>query len=281
MYVMSYFRSEAEALHLAISEDGLIWQALNNNLPILSGARGSSLRDPCVMQAQDGLFHLFATSGWEATSIVHAVSDDLLHWSEQELLPVMAHVPNARNAWAPECFYDREAALYRVFWSSSTTEPGNEHDWDHRIWASSTPDFVTWTPAQLFFDPGYSVIDATVAYADGWYWMAFKEERGQNRLGTEGKAIRICSSRQGSGPFTEISEPVTPPLTEGPSLLRLTDRWIMYYDHFYEGFLGASVSEDGRHWTNITAQTRFPEGPRHASALEVGEDAARALRRKS
>ena len=35
MYLMSYFRTQAEALHLAISRDGLVWEALNENRPVL------------------------------------------------------------------------------------------------------------------------------------------------------------------------------------------------------------------------------------------------------
>ena len=53
MYVMSYFRTESEALHLALSDDGLKWRALNDNKPILSGTIGTNtLRDPFVFQAR-------------------------------------------------------------------------------------------------------------------------------------------------------------------------------------------------------------------------------------
>ena len=177
MYVMSYFRTASEALHLAVSEDGLKWRALNGNRPILTGTVGSrTLRDPFILRAQDGRFHLLATDGWTSTSIIHAVSGDLLNWSEQEALPVMAQVPGTRNCWAPEAFYDAEEKVYRILWSS-TVRPdlpahgfqptGEAHVTDHRIWGTATRDFVNYEPPRVFFDPGYNIIDATVARHGG------------------------------------------------------------------------------------------------------------------
>lgn len=279
MYAMSYFRTEAEALHLALSVDGLLWTPLNDNRPILQGTVGScSLRDPFVARARDGLFHLLASDGWASVSIVHAVSVDLLHWSDQVLIPVMASVPDARNAWAPECFYDHGRDLYRVLWSSAMRSDRTVEDWDHRIWASATADFVSYTPAEPFFDPGYSVIDATVVYHEGEYLMAFKDERGENLPDTAYKAIRVCRSHDGTV-FESISDLVTPTLVEGPTLFRHRGRWIMAYDHFMGGHFGAAESADGRTWRAIREQVRFPSGARHGSVFSVDEAKASDLRR--
>ncbi len=291
MYVMSYFRTEAEGLHLAISDDGLEWRALNGNAPILRGTiRSKTLRDPFITCARDGQFHLFATDGWSSDSIIHAVSADLLEWSQQEALPVMAGVTGTRNCWEPECLYDQEAQLYRVLWSSTVVAQlddnasetaGDGRVWDHRIWATSTTDFKSYAPARLFFDPGYAVIDATIVYDGDAYLMAFKDERGENRFGTDWKAIRVCRSRGADGPWTEISELITPPLTEGPSLFRRAGGWTMVFDHFWEGFFGAMHSADGVRWTSITDQMRFPPGPRHASVFEVDPTIGQTLARRA
>jgi hypothetical protein len=96
------------------------------------------------------------------------------------------------------------------------------------------------------------VIDATVVAHKRSYLMAFKDERGENRAGTTGKAIRVCIAPQAHGPWTEISAVVTPPLTEGPALFRRDTRWVMLFDHFMEGFFGAVESQDGRAWSAIT-----------------------------
>ena len=107
--------------------------------------------------------------------------------------------------------------------------------------------------------------------------MAFKDERGENCFGTEYKAIRVAVSRYGNGPFAEISELVTPTLTEGPTLFRRGDEWVMFYDHFMEGYFGASRSADGRVWTSITPEVEFPPEPRHGGVLEVDNEIARTL----
>lgn len=281
MYVMSYFRTSAEALHLAISDDGLRWQALNGNQPILRGETGSkTLRDPFVFQDQTGRFHLLATDGWKAHNIVHAASDDLFHWDEQQLAPVMQSVPGVRNCWAPECFYDSEDDLYRVIWSSSISEPNNSSDWNHRIWSVTTRDFQTYSEPHLFFDPGYSVIDATVVRHGERYLMVFKDERGENRFGTDWKAMRVCFASRAGGPWTEVSELVTPSLTEGPSLFRRGDKWVMIFDHFMEDRFGAMQSTDGVTWENISDQLQFPPGPRHASVLQLDKATSSKLNLK-
>ncbi len=283
MYVMSYFRTEAEALHLAVSEDGLRWRALNEDRPILHGQVGSqTLRDPFVFRAEDGRFHLLATDGWYSECIVHAASADLIAWEPQTLVPVMGGIPHVRNCWAPECFWDREAGLYRLIWSSSTTAPNHPTDLNHRIWQTTTHDFQTFTPAELFFDPGYSVIDATVVRRDdGTYLMAFKDERGDNAgrqrpfgPNTDWKAIRVSTAPTGNGPWGEPSAFVTPSLTEGPALFRLPDgrTWAMIFDRFAHAGYAARVShDDGQTWEPLPGPMVFPPGPRHASVLAVDD----------
>ncbi len=270
MYLLSYFRTDAEALHFALSTDGLRWQAVHHNQPVLRSAIGTRrIRDPFIIPTPGEQFHLLATPGWEADSILHAVSDDLLTWRDERLVPVMQGVAEVRNCWAPECFYDDAVQCYRLVWASSITDPTGQDDWNHRIWSTTTTDFRTYTPAQLFFDPGYSVIDATVVAHKRGYLMAFKDERGENRVGTAGKAIRVCVAPQAQGPWTQMSALVTPPLTEGPALFRRDTRWVMLFDHFMEGFFGAVESQDGRAWRAITEELQLPPGVRHASVMTI------------
>jgi hypothetical protein len=278
---MSYFRTEAEALHLAISEDGLRWTPLCDNAPVWRASVGNrSVRDPHLSQSRDGLFHLFSTNSWRSDHIIHAVSEDLLHWRDATLVPVMSHVPHTRNCWAPECFYDEEEELYRIIWSSTVglKESQYSEGYDHRIWGTTTRDFREYSEALLFFDPGYNVIDASVIRHNGQYLMAFKDERGENRQGTDFKAIRVCTAQRACDEWMQISELITPSLTEGPTVFRRDGHLVMLYDHFCEGFFGASQSDDGIRWQSITSQMQFPPEPRHASVLEVEDAIAEPLR---
>ncbi|NEB04279.1 glycoside hydrolase family 43 protein [Streptomyces sp. SID13726] len=281
MYVVSYFTDADEALHLAYSHDGREFAPVNGGRPVLRGTVSTGrLRDPFIGTGPDGLFHLLATDGWTSPAIVHATSADLLNWSEQRVIPVMAGVAGALNAWAPEFFLDRRTGLYHLIWSS-VVEPGGsaegrdfEHiSQDHRIWHCTTADFVTFSGPAVFFDPGHTVIDATVRErADGGFLMAFKDERGVNDGATAHKDIHMTTFETPGGPYTAPKGPVTPSLVEGPSLFRRGDEWIMIYDHFLEGRYGAARSEDGAHFEPV--ELSLPPGMRHASVLETPVPAA-------
>ncbi|MFE7277913.1 glycoside hydrolase family 43 protein [Streptomyces sp. NPDC057623] len=276
MYVVSYFTDADEALHLARSHDGEEFTPVNGGRPVLRGTVGTGrLRDPFIGLGPDGLFHLLATDGWTSPRIVHATSADLLNWSEQRLVPVMAGVEGALNAWAPEFFLDRASGLYHLIWSS-VVEPGAtaegrdfEHNsQNHRIWHCSTADFRTFSASTVFFDPGHSVIDATVREVDGGgFLMAFKDERGSNDLGTAHKNIHLASFDTPGGPFSAPRGPVTPPVVEGPSFFRRGDELVMIFDHFLEGRYGAARSKNGVDWEPVSLA--LPTGMRHASVLET------------
>lgn len=273
-YVLSYFTAAAEALHLASSVDGLTFTPLNNGQPVLWGTQGSrTLRDPFIGRTDDGVYHLVATDGWSSTSIVHTSSRDLLTWSPQHLLPVMAKVDGAVNAWAPEFFQTPGTDTVHMIWSSVVHPRLGGQVWydtgqDQRIW-STTTDFVTVEPPSLFFDPGYSVIDATVAKDGDGFLMAFKDERGDNFIDTAHKNIRLTRFTTPGGGFAELSEPVTPSPVEGPTLFRRDQDWILLFDHFLEGHYGAVVSQDGHSWQPVPIH--LPPGVRHASVLSLAE----------
>jgi len=278
MYVFSYFKTESEALHLALSDDGFQWKPINNNKPVLTcNVNSKSIRDPFIIKAQDGIFHLFFTDSWRSKYIIHCYSNDLIEWSRQEAIGVMVDVPGTRNSWAPECFYDYEEDLYRIIWSSTVSVEGPVNFKDHRIWSTTTKDFINYTPSKIFFDPGYSVIDATVAYKNGKYLMAFKDERGTNEVDTEFKAIRVCCSEKAEGPYANISELITPNLTEGPVIFEAEGELIMFYDHFKENHYGASISYDGRNWTDIIQKVEFPQGVRHGGVIKIDDSLAKKL----
>ena len=110
VFLFSYFNNNGkDGLHLAYSSDGYNWTALNNDrsllLPVLS--KDSLMRDPCIIRGADNLFHMVWTVSWNERGIGYARSKDLVHWSEQQFIPVMMHEDSARNCWAPEITYDK------------------------------------------------------------------------------------------------------------------------------------------------------------------------------
>lgn len=271
---MSYFTTDDEALYLAESQDGFRFTAVGDG-PVLRGTVGTgALRDPFIAAGPGGRFHLLATDGWTSGSIVHATSSDLRAWSEQELIPVMGDVPGARNAWAPEFFYDPGSRRYQLIWSSvvESRAADGRRDWqntgqDHRIWGCVTSDFRAFSAAELFFDPGFPVIDATVAHDGDRFIMAFKDERGVNQLSTSHKHIMLTAFAQPGADFAAPYGPVSPAPVEGPSFFRRDGEWVLIFDYFLEGRYGAVSSRDGVTWS--PADISVPPGTRHASVLAL------------
>jgi hypothetical protein len=114
----------------------------------------------------------------------------LVNWSPQEEIPVLDNEPQARNAWAPEAVWDPDAKQWIVFWSStipgrfSETDASGDSGYNHRLYATTTRDWKTFTPSKLYFDPGFNCIDATIAHDGARYAMVFKDER-RNPQGKE------------------------------------------------------------------------------------------------
>jgi hypothetical protein len=117
VYLFSYFLDNGQdGLHFAYSRDGLTWEALGNGKSFLKPALGEDklMRDPCIIQGPDQLFHMVWTTGWHDKIIGYASTGDLIHWSAQKAVPAMEHETTAKNSWAPEIFYDKETEKYMI-----------------------------------------------------------------------------------------------------------------------------------------------------------------------
>jgi hypothetical protein len=71
--------------------------------------------DPCILYGPNNIFHLVYTTSWNSKKIGYAYSKDLVHWSEEELVPVMHHEPAAENYWATEVIWDQEKKHYLIY----------------------------------------------------------------------------------------------------------------------------------------------------------------------
>lgn len=290
-YVFSSFQGNGDSgLHLSYSYDGLTWTALNNGASYMTPAVGGGImRDPCIIQGPDGIYHMVWTTGWWENNIAVAHSADLITWSEQTMLPVMAHVPNVLNSWAPEIFYDEETGEYLIFWSSAVPGafPETEDRGDirstlgiginHRIYVTKTRDFETYTPTALFYDGGYVSIDASILRDGERYIMFIKDE---TKRPEPEKNIRIAIATSPQGPWGPSSTPFSPEgvWVEGPTAVRIGEYFYVYYDAYMEPqHMMAARSRDLIHWEDITAQISFPAGTRHGSVIEVDRAVVEAL----
>lgn len=286
VYLFSFFQGNGEdGLHLAYSEDGMHWEALGNNRSFLTPSVGGDklMRDPCIIKGPDGKFHMVWTVSWNERGIGYSNSEDLIHWSEQQYIPVMHHEADARNAWAPELFYDEAISNYIILWASTIpgrypeTDSLGDNGYNHRMYATITSDFQEFSPTTVLFDQGFNVIDATLLQHEGSYWMFLKDE---TLLPNAEKNIKIAKSDQVLGPWSKATEPISHNWVEGPTICKVNDAWIIYFDQYTQGKMGAIRSTDLTDWTDISDSIQFPEGTRHGTVLKVNKGIVEAIQQQ-
>lgn len=277
VYLFCYFKNNGQdGLHLASSRDGFTWTALNNDSSILTPTAGEDklMRDPCIIRGADGSYHMVWTVSWKEKSIGYASSPDLVHWSEQQDVPVMAHEPEAKNCWAPEIFYDSARKNYMIYWA--TTIPGrfpqtdSGGDNNHRIYYVTTKDFKTYSKAKLLYDQGFNVIDATIQKWGKQYVMFLKDETKKPVQ----KNLRVSFSDRPDGGYGKPSPSITGNYwAEGPTAVRIGNQWIVYFDKYTQHTYGAVSSPDLKTWTDISDKVSFPKGLRHGTVFTVTDAA--------
>lgn len=275
VYLFAYFKGNGEdGLHLAYSEDGFEWKALRDDKSFLKPTAGKDklMRDPCIIRGADGQFHMTWTVSWNEQTIGYASSPDLLHWSEQQDLPVMKHEPGARNCWAPEIFYDKASKQYMFYWA--TTIPGRfkagdtagDDKYNHRMYYVTTKDFKKYSETKLLYDYGFNVIDATIQKNGKEYVMFLKDETKTPAQ----KNLRIATSKYLTKGYTKPSEPITGKYwAEGPTVLKVGNRWVVYFDKYTQHKYGAIESTDLINWTDVSDKLKVPNGLRHGTVLTI------------
>lgn len=274
-YLFVYFVGQGQdGLHLAWSADGDHWRALNGGRACLPPEIGGDrlMRDPCVAQGPDGVYHLVWTTGWWDREIGTASTRDFLKWTPERAIPVMAKEAKARNCWAPEAYWDANRSRFLIYWATTipgrfpATDGSSEHGLNHRIYCTTTKDWVHFAPTRLFSDPGFSVIDATMIEDEkGIFHMIAKDETVHPVV----KRLRMATAADPEGPWTTFQAPFTRAWVEGPTAIRVGDDTVVYYDEYREKRYGAVRSRDLVHWQDITAQISVPAGARHGTMIRV------------
>lgn len=275
VYMFSYFTNDGkQGLQLAWSVDGYKWTALKKDSIFLKPlvANDKLMRDPCIIRGPDNNFHMVWTVSWNDRGIGYASSPDLIHWSEQQFIPVMNDELTARNCWAPELFYDADEKQYMIYWS--TTIPGRfsegdttgDDKYNHRLYYTTTKDFKTFSKTTLLYEKGFNVIDATIQKSGSKYVMFLKDETRKPPQ----KNIRIATSDHLTKGYSNPSPPITGDYwAEGPTALKIDNSWIVYFDKYTAHKYGAVLSDDLKQWTDISEKISFPAGVRHGTAFTI------------
>ncbi|RZJ13964.1 MAG: arabinosidase [Acinetobacter sp.] len=265
-YVFTSFHEPAnEGLRLLYSKDALHWTDLNKIF--LKPAVGAQkiMRDPSIVQGPDGTFHLVWTCSWKGDNgFGYASSKDLKNWTEQKFIPVMQKEPTTVNVWAPEIFYDDENAQFIIIWASTIPfrfpKGIEDEDNNHRMYSITTKDFNTFSEPKLFLDPGFSVIDAVIVKREAKdYVLVLKDNTRPNRN------LKVGYSDNALGPYTNISESFSPKLTEGPTVIKQGNKYLIYYDAYGDKKYTTLKTSDFKNFEDISSSTTIPEGRKIAS----------------
>ncbi len=266
VYLFSTFKEgEQDGLRYAFSYDGYNW----SNIPgvfLKPHVDGKIMRDPSITRGPDGTWHLVWTAAWKGNNgFGYSHSKDLVHWSEQQFIPVMAHEPTVCNVWAPELFYDDKEKHFIICWAS--TIPGRFPDYlepstnNHRMYFTTTRDFHSFTPTKLFLDPDFSVIDCQILKDADRYVLLLKDNTRPQRN------IRVGFGDTPLGPWRDISSNLTTNYTEGPCGLKVGDNWLVYYESYRDRHYSALKTTDFKTFTDATSEMTFPPELKHGTAF--------------
>jgi hypothetical protein len=221
------------------------------------------------------------TSSWKGDrGFGYASSMDLIHWSPEQFIPVMEQEPECVNVWAPELFYDEDSAEFIIIWASTIPfrfEKGmEEEENNHRMYYTKTKDFIEFSPAELFIDPGFSIIDAVILQrGPSDYVLVLKDNTRPMRN------LRAAFGKTPLGPYTGITGPFTRQFCEGPTVLESGGAWIIYYDAYRDKTYGAVRTSDFKNFEDISNLVSLPEGHKHGTIFRADEKILRALKKKS
>lgn len=278
VYLFTSFHEPADAgLRFLYSRDAWQWDTIPGTWLKPQLGKQQIMRDPSMVRTPDGTYHLVWTTSWKGDKgFGYANSKDLIHWSDQQMIPVMEYDTSTVNVWAPEIFYDDVNAEFVVVWASCVPfrfEKGIEDEYNnHRLYYITTKDFKTISPARLFYDPGFSCIDAVIVKKGVEnYVMVVKDNTRPNRN------LKIAFAKSPVGPYTPASEAFTDTFVEGPTVVKAGDDYLIYYDAYREKIFGAKKTRDFVHFEDVTDRVSVPRNHKHGTILKVPESVVKNL----
>ena len=278
VFIFCYFKGNSkDGLHLAYSVDGYKYTALNHDSSFLQPtvANDKLMRDPCIIRGAGDLFHMVWTVSWKDKGIGYASSKDLVHWSQQQFIPVMAKEDSTKNTWAPEITYDANNKTYMIYWASTIAHKFGavdsvESGYNHRIYYTTTKDFKKFSTTKLLYNKGFNVIDASiVATGKNKFVMFLKDETLKP---VPQKNIRIATSNTLIGGYSKPSASITGNFwAEGPTAIKVGHEWLVFFDKYRNHNYGAIASTDLEQWKDVSDKISLPKGIRHGSVFIISQ----------
>ena len=301
-YLFVHFREktspDGEQVHFGLSKDGFNWEAVNEGKPVLWAYYGDKgVRDHTIIRnSKTGKFHILATdlslaygmrnqynSSWSEITVKGSKylsmweSDDLMHWSEQQLVEI--GTDDLGCVWAPDIIRasaNEVKGEYIVHWSSPNKYDGFR---EKRIYYSKTCDFKNFSePAVLYKKEDSGCIDSAMYEENGSFYLFVKSEGNPVRL-------ILLKSESPTGPWERVRdfdkhmEGEIDGAYEAPTAVRLDNgKWCLFVDYFgvqgvgqgYVPFIADSLEK--ANFARATEKFFFPYGFKHGTILRITEE---------
>ena len=294
-YLFVHFKEtrtpEGEQVYFGISTDGYHWEKVNDGNPVLWSYKGDKgVRDFTITRTPDGKFVILATdlslsyefrykykNSWAevkrigSKELVMWESGDLLHWSEQKMLPI--GTPDFGCMWAPDIIYDKKEGDYIIHWSSSHKDTSYD---PMCIYYSRTKDFENFSAPQVLYQGENPCIDSAMYEEEGKFYLFVKGV---------GNPIRVfmLESESITGPWTKVQgfdesmEGVIDETYEAPTAFQMPDgKWTLMLDFFgtkeaaeqgYVPFVADKLA--GGQFVRSDSDFSFPYGYKHGTILTI------------
>ncbi len=225
-YLMVYHKDQDHGLHMAVSQDGYTWTALNDDKPVIGGdsiAEQHGIRDPHIFRGPDGGFYLsmtdlhvfgkrdgIRTTEWERDGklygwgnnrgLVLMKSFDLIHWKRTNI--DFSKLPDQEDmkwsevgcVWAPETVFDEETGQLMIHF---TMREGKGMNKIYYVYVNNDYNTLTSQPKLLLEAPGekYNIIDSDIIRVGDTYHLFYVSHES-------GATPKHAYSRNLTGPYT-------------------------------------------------------------------------------
>ncbi|MCR5556250.1 MAG: glycoside hydrolase family 43 protein [Butyrivibrio sp.] len=297
-YIFAHFKEkttpDGEQVYFGLSKDGFNWEQVNNGNPVLESHLGEmGVRDFTITRKKDNTFVILATdlalarnfsskykSDWNRINrggskfLSKWESEDLVNWSEQQLVKVVDE--NYGCAWAPDIIYDEDTKDYMVHWSSRYPANSDNH---MAIFYAKTSDFINYSePKLLCKKDDTQIIDSNIVFEDGYYYRFVKSDFNPAHIILE-RGRSLAGDYERMPAFDEEMNKLEEGQYEAPTCYKLPDgSWCLMLDFYgcekekqgYVPFVAKDIST-GRFVRSDNAFS-FPYGFKHGTVMEITDE---------
>lgn len=302
-YLYAYFsgdetRLDDQQLYFAVSKDGVTWDDLNENNPVIKSVLGDlGVRDPYIIRSVEGdRFFLVATDldiraskyggNWGnmstkgSTSLMIWESTDLVNWSAQRMVDVASSI-GAGAAWAPEAIWDAKTGEYLVYWSSRVSTDSYAKN---RIYVCKTRDFYTFTKPVVYVESSSTSgnIDASMFKVKDKFYRLIKDETAGNvSLYSSSQLLDYTNTALGNS-FTYIQNAELESWKggyEGPTMFQYInqDKWCALVDEYvasrrgYIPFVSTDIAAANSLHLLTDNTYLMPTGAKHGTIIPISQ----------